>query len=413
MIRALLFVSLFALSAASQAHFLWAILNQTNGTIQVGLTEQPTDSPLPLGEHIPQIEAFGPDKNKTALGEKDNWLQAKTKESVIGVNLDYGVLDRTEQGRGIYWLQYYAKAANTYQDSEKLLGLPIEISVKVDGKYLTATVWHQGKPSAGAELVIVQPETKEETTKKTDEKGQVTLLVRPDDHLAFRALVTETTAGKHKGLEYQAIRKYCTLTIGTYQEKPFTTIISESFGDSHEVVGHTHFIETLMSGKLTKPQLAHHMQQRAIIHQEVDRILNEFSNVPFGSEQQAVTQLLKKDMAKANIPWPTEKDSWKLTSKLLAELRKSAEDGPYFALGVFHVYYGGITAGGRFIGAKIHETVGVDMTYYRLSDGYAAYKQKVNLISDPEARAEMIRGGKAAYKYIITSSNDPLFKPSK
>jgi hypothetical protein len=111
--------------------------------------------------------------------------------------------------------------------------------------------------------------------------------------------------------------------------------------------------------------------------------------------------------------WPTEAQARPLTEAFLQTLRESEKQGPNFSLGVQHVYYGGITNGGRTIGQMIRDQVKVSPTYYLRSDGYTEYLPRVNKITDPEARREMIRGGQAAYEYIIASSNEEIFKAKK
>jgi hypothetical protein len=167
-----------------------------------------------------------------------------------------------------------------------------------------------------------------------------------------------------------------------------------------------------MEGKLTKAQLAAHYQQRALIHEAVDAVLRATDKpVPYGDDQKAVLTLLRDDMKAAGIAWPTEAMATPLTKAMLREIRESAKTGPYFALGVLHVYYGGITHGGRDIGRTIGETFKTEPpTYYLKSDGYADYARRVNQITDASAQREMIQGGVAAYRYIIASNDDPIFK---
>ena len=62
------------------------------------------------------------------------------------------------------------------------------------------------------------------------------------------------------------------------------------------------------------------------------------------------------------------------------------------------------------IGQKIAETLGIKLSYYSQSEGYQDYLQAVNRIVSPEARAELLRGGQAAYRYLIASSNEAVFK---
>jgi len=172
------------------------------------------------------------------------------------------------------------------------------------------------------------------------------------------------------------------------------------------------FNQTLFAGKLTKTQLETHLQQRALIHNELHRILNGANpslHVPYGDEQKKVLVYLFDDLIAMGSGWPTEAQARPLTRAFLQEIRDSESKGPFFALGVQHIYYGGITNGGRMIGAKIGESLKFTPTYYEKSDGYVTYLGEVNKIMDPEARKEMIRGGQAAYKYIISSSNEDVF----
>ena len=120
--------------------------------------------------------------------------------------------------------------------------------------------------------------------------------------------------------------------------------------------------------------------------------------------------LLFTDLMNMGSFWPMESDARPLTKSFLEEIKESAKNGPYFALGVMHVYYGGITNGGRIIGQTISDNIKITPTYYLKSDGYPEYIEEVNKITDPEARKEMIRGGQEAYKYIIASSNEDIFK---
>ena len=199
-------------------------------------------------------------------------------------------------------------------------------------------------------------------------------------------------------------------------QKPFTQILRSSYGVNHEVVSNSAFNKAVFGGTLTRPQLIIHLQQRALVHNEAHRILvsaDPTLHVPYGAEQKNVLVLLFTDLIALGSGWPTEAQAHPSTQAFLREIRDSEKRGPYFALGVQHVYFGGITNGGRMIGAQIADTFKFSPTYYLKSDGYQPYLAEVNKITDPLARAEMIRGGKAAYQYIIASSNEDVFKPKK
>ncbi|MBC8102945.1 MAG: hypothetical protein H7Z41_10200 [Cytophagales bacterium] len=200
------------------------------------------------------------------------------------------------------------------------------------------------------------------------------------------------------------------------EKQPFTRILRASYAGSHEVVSGSEFNKTLFEDKLTKQQLVTHLQQRALIHNELHRVLigaDPALRIPYGAPQKNVLVLLFSDLIALGSGWPTGPQARPLTSEFLQQIRASEKQGPYFALGVHHVYYGGITNGGRMIGEKIADTVRFTSTYYSKSDGYEDYLPEINKVTDPAARKEMIRGGRAAYQYIIASSNEEIFKAEK
>lgn len=409
-----------ALPSLSQAHFLWASLDASTKKVSIGLQENPTQAPVPLGARVPNVKAFDKKAPNVALAGEGNWLRGSTSEEVVGVALDYGVLDKSEQGRGIFWLNYFAKAAANPTASQVKLGLPVELTLAKTAAKSVVTVLEKGEPAMGAVVVIEEPDGTVAFEGKTGPDGTIAIPAS-NGALAVRALVEQNVKGNHGGKDYELVRNYSTLTVQgagapvatAPKAKAFTRMLSESFGDNHDVVGNTAFVQTLMDGKITKEQVAHHFQQRALIHEACEKVLlaaDPGKPVPYGDQQKEVITLLKADMAKMGTPWPTQADAWPLTKKLIEDIEASAKQGPYFALGIFHVYFGGITHGGRDIGAIIGKTITFEPTYYLKSDGYRPYAAKVNEIVDPAAQKEMMRGGKEAYKYIIASNDDPKFK---
>ncbi len=194
--------------------------------------------------------------------------------------------------------------------------------------------------------------------------------------------------------------------------KPLTRLLSASFGDMHDVVSHTEFINAVTDGKVTMAQLQAHLEQRALINDAVDRILRQahVKPLPYGRRQREVLRLLRDNLHAVGAAWPAPADAWPLTQKMLDDINDSAKSGPYYALGVFHVYYGGITHGGRDIGGMIDKQLKTNLTYYSKSDGYDDYAREVNTIVDPAAQQEMIRGADEAYRYIISVNNLDVFK---
>lgn len=391
---------LLAMPVVSHAHFLWATLEPADKSLAVALQEVPTQDPLPLGERVSKVQAWNLKKKSVSLTAEGNWLKASAAGDAAAVKLEYGVLDRSSEGRGVFRLRYFAKAATTAAASQAKLGLPLELSAtQTPDKHWVVVVRQDGKPVGGASLTVEGgPEI------KTSEDGTATLPV--SDVLAVRALVEDKTKGSEDGKSYELTRSYSTLTIGGKgtKVKPLTQQLKESFGNQHEVVSHSGFIETVLAKKVTKDMLAVHLQQRELIHEAIDKILSGKPGVPYGEPQKEVLTLLRADMTSLGLKTAPARP---ITE---AFLKQVAKESPYFALGVFHVYYGGITNGGRYIGSVIGEATGFTPTYYEKSDGYRAYLALVDQITDPAAQAEVIRGGKAAYQFIIDTNNESIFK---
>jgi hypothetical protein len=227
-----------------------------------------------------------------------------------------------------------------------------------------------------------------------------------------QALISDSSPGTHGGKAFELTRSYSTLVIEDPSAKPLTRLLRASFGNMHDVVSNTAFVTTVMKGTLTKDQLADHLQQRALIHEAVDKVLSRsrVRPLPYTKDQRDVLSLLRDNLKSMDISWPSRKQAWPLTEALLKEIEESAGRGPYFALGVFHVYYGGVTNGGRDIGGMIDQQLKTNLTYYSKSTGYEPYLRIVDTIAEPQAEQEMIRGGDDAYRYIIAINNLDSFK---
>ena len=405
--RSLLLLALLASAGFARAHYLWATLDPAAKSLAVALQEIPGDAPIPLGERAAKVRAFGP--SALELRADGTWLRSSTDAKAVGVGIDYGVMDRRDAGRGVFLLQYYAKAAATPEASRTRLGLPVELSVNQDAAGRTVlTVLHEGKPAAGADVVIEEPVFTNVFEGKTGSDGTV-LLPASKGSLAVRAAVSVSGKGVHDGAAYDLTRRYGTLTVGAaLPEKPLTRRISEAFGNDHAVVSRSAFIETVMGEKLTKGQLIDHLRQREIVNAALDAILSDRPEVPYGAPQREMLTLLRADL-RALDAGPA--DAWPLTKAFVERIERSKAQGPWFALGVFHVYYGGVTNGGRDIGASIGEQVKYTPAYYLKTDGYREYLKALNAKTvSPEAEAAMVEGGKAAYRYIIAINDEATFK---
>jgi hypothetical protein len=401
-----------SLPRLSEAHFLWVSLDPSAKIASAGLQEFPKQEPLPLGKRTANVHAWSLSGRPLSLKADANWLRATTAESCVGVSLDYGVIPRHDGGQGQLWLKYYAKGALTLTDSQSNLKLPVELSASPgqNGKVLVR-VTQDGQPAPAAELVVEDSEGKTTFEGKTGADGTAAL---PQSNGPFevRALVAENTPGDHDGMPYALIHSYSTLTVATPVVKSLTRRLSQSFGNMHEAATQTAFIQTVLTGAITKPQLETHLQQRALVHEAVDEILQNGHVDPdlYGPDEKQVLAFLREDLQLMGASWPAPSSALPPTKKFLRELKASAKQGPYFALGVFHVYFGGITNGGRELGVDMEDKLKVRLDYYEKSDGYMKYVGAVNRIPDPEAQTQMILGADEAYKYIIAINNLPLFK---
>ena len=408
-------IAALAIPSLCQAHFLWASLDSKTKTLAIGLQEVPAQEPLPLGERAALVRALLPSGRVLDLKADGNWFRAQTPESCVGANLDYGVIDRRDSGRGVFWLEYYAKAATTLGSSQVKLGLPVELftTQRNDGSPMI-TVLRDGKPAAGADLVVEDATGKTTFERKTEADGTATLLT-VQGPIAVRALITENAPGTHGGKPYDLIRIYSTLTVQDPSAMPLTRLLRDSFGDMHDVVSRSAFIETVMAGDLTKSQLESHLAQRALVNEAVDQVLRRarVRPLPYGKPQREVLSLRRDNMRDNGFARPGPSAAWPLTQALLSEIKESARKGPYFALGVFHVYYGGITHGGRDIGDAIDRRLKTHLTYYEESAGYEEYARQVDEITDPEAEQEMIRGADEAYRTIIAVNSLEVFGQAK
>lgn len=406
-----LVLAALAAPAVASADYLWATLDPAKKTVAIGLQEVPSQTPLPLGARVPAVKAWTKDGTAVALKAEGTWLKGTAEDRQVAAGLDYGVIDRRSQGRGLFWLEYYAKAALTPAASQTKLGLPVELSVSLNAEGRPVlTVLHEGKPAPKASVVAEGAKHEEQFKGTTGADGTI-VLPAPSGPLAMRALIQIDGKGSHNGKAYDFRRRYGSLTVNTLATATFSSRLSQSFGENHGIVSHSEFIQTVLGGKLTKTQFVDHLQQRALVHDELHRILNDTPGVPYGKPQRDVLNLLFADLLQLGSAWPRESEAWPITRDFVQQIEASRKQGPYFALGVFHVYYGGITNGGRGIGAKIGDELKYVPTYYLKSDGYQDYLKWLNAtVTDPLAQAEAIRGGQAAYRYIIAINNDAKFK---
>ncbi len=428
-------VVLTIVPTAAFAHFIWATVEK--GQVRFALLENVNEAPqAQFAKYVADLAVHCGDKTLSP-GESRDGARTATLPAGQDVVTAESVVGTKERDGKSFLLIYDAKGAVSLTAASAMKKEPAEILASRVGKELIVTVRRAGLAVPETEVWVQWPggdESSSAKNVKTDSQGEVHIpwptTVSKNGFVGIRAMVTEETAGELAGKSYASIHRLATLAFPwegaktdgfknaavTTEAKPLSRILRDAFGANHELAGKAVFNQTVFAGKLTRVQLEIHLQQRALIHSELHRILNAAAHkgsIPYGAAQKHVLVLLFDDLITMGSDWPTEPQALPLTRDFLQEIRDSEPQGPYFALGVWHVYYGGITNGGRMIGEKIGETLHFLPTYYEKSDGYGEYLKEVNKITDPAAQQEMIRGGKAAYKYILAISNEALFQASQ
>ncbi len=137
------------------------------------------------------------------------FLPSRGAVSVVG-ECEYGVVQRDVA----FLLQYYPKAiagdATKINAMQARPSIPLEIMPRIDGKKITFTVLHQGKPLPNTKLTTVDDDlVNEELT--TDKSGQVTWSPEPGGHYCVYTSHILKEAGKKDDRSYVEIRRFATI----------------------------------------------------------------------------------------------------------------------------------------------------------------------------------------------------------
>jgi hypothetical protein len=396
----------------AHAHFIWATME--GGQVRFALLENPAESPQPqFGTYVELLQtslALGAPIGGARYAIFAPETKRVSARSTIGV--------KSREG-GNYLLLYHPSAAASLEaarEKGEKSETSVELRARRDGEALVVQAWSEGWLVPGAEVTVHWPGSERAPSAKTDVKGEVRFTwprKLASGFVGVRAKIVEGIGGEREGKTYTQKHHWTTLTFPSGVQEPLSRRLSSAFRKNHELVAGSAFNVTLFQGQLTRQQALVHLQQRALVHSEVHRILTQADsalNLPYGPAQKAPLTLLFADLMAIGSGWPTEAQAWLSTRAFLDKLHESATRGPYFALGVHHVYYGGITNGGRMIGQKLTPIMGFTPTYYAQSGGYLDYLHEVDKIAAPHAQAELLRGGQAAYRYILAAMNERVFQ---
>jgi uncharacterized GH25 family protein len=203
-------------SGSSHAHFIWLEVSpESPGTVTLRFSEEILEAtPRDMQEKAAGMKVSTPAgaSIKMEYGEDAmNGAAPGDAQSIIGT-FDYGLLDRSEAGRGQFMLKYHARAARDSKAAANAVGLPVDLSAAIDGETMVVTVTLSGKPVEGSELVATLPKALEAAEATTDAMGEARFTISSGDWVAIRAMVPEPASGAHDDKAYDRVVHYSTLT---------------------------------------------------------------------------------------------------------------------------------------------------------------------------------------------------------
>ncbi|MCS6775013.1 MAG: DUF3386 family protein [Chloroherpetonaceae bacterium] len=200
----------------ARAHFLWAELTPgSTSVLRIRFSEQAGEATSPS-----LLARLKPARTWTAQGQfltpepAEGALETRVPEGtqVAATHQTWGVMDRSAQGRGIFLLEYYAKAAIDASAATREVRLPVEAFVRREKEAFQVQVRHQGKPARNAEIVVQRPGNANLLALRTDDAGKATFKMAGNGLYALRAQVEEARSGEHEGRRFALVRHYTTLT---------------------------------------------------------------------------------------------------------------------------------------------------------------------------------------------------------
>jgi hypothetical protein len=314
-----------------------------------------------------------------------------------------------------YLLRYRARAAAALSHAEiQMPGAPTDITARRDGETLVVTAWQGGWPCPATEVTLHWPGGGQAQA-TTDLAGRATFTypkLTRSGFIGVRARVVEGVQGEQEGKKYTEVHHWTTLSFPVSVPLSTSQTLRKALSDNHDVIGRAAFNTTLFSGTITRQQAELHLRQRALILSEVDRILRTAPTLSsvYGPAQKASLEYLRRDLSALGLGVLPADEAGEGVRELLEELRESEVRGPYFALGVWHVFYGGTVHGGRVIGERLERVLGVALTHYRKTDGYAEYIAAVDAIAVPDLGQELLLGGQTTYRRLLIAMNARVFQ---
>jgi hypothetical protein len=216
-------VALLASSAA--AHFVWITVEADSGgqpQAQVHFGELAEPDSAALLDNVAKVQVWAgtaadngePLKlSKHITDEIGSWVAAvPAGTQAVSGSINYGVLDRRGEVFALVYHAKYLDAAGNLKSAGRDERLTLDVVPEISGGQCVLQVLFEGKPVAGSEVVLLDPEGNEQT-KKTDESGKVTVEgAKPGLH-SIRAKWVVKQDGEHEGKKYSQVNHYSTLAL--------------------------------------------------------------------------------------------------------------------------------------------------------------------------------------------------------
>lgn len=216
----------WTISGQAQAHFIWVdvVPTEEGQSAQVYFSETPEPGGAELVGKIGKTKvwtrtidtAATPLEMSAQVNDDTGALAAPLAQAApysVAADFEYGVFRR---GETALRLHYYAKhlAHRHVADLSSLgrdQGLALDVVPHVDGDQLRLTVLWQGKPAAGAEVILLDADG-EEQKHAADDKGQVRVAVSSGKQAIRARVVDAKDQGELNGQAYSQAWHICTLT---------------------------------------------------------------------------------------------------------------------------------------------------------------------------------------------------------
>jgi hypothetical protein len=206
------------LARPANAHFLWGQISESSDTpsFQVTLAEGSGEMTTTSLDKIKTAKAWSVSGAPLSLSVQGAALASSFDgtDQVAAAHQMYGVLDKTAQGRGVFLLEYEAKAARDISKAGLNAKLGLELFAHRDGSEVLATLKHNGKIVPNAVVKLHEPGADAEKPRDltTNAQGQIRFDASESGLYGLRTTAVENTPGTFEGKKYDLLRRYTTLT---------------------------------------------------------------------------------------------------------------------------------------------------------------------------------------------------------